>query len=308
MHLPFFCQKENEQMKKQIIIALLYSFTSISQAELVSLVSDKDDNNVNNINLEILLERAPVNAQKQLLKNKKKLDFQLEQLYFRDVLAKMAVQEGLDKEGLNAERLLAIRNQALYLLKLDALRKSNKRDYSTYAKQIYLVNKADYPVAERIDAAHILISTKNLTDVEALEKARKIRAKLMLGADFSTLALAESDDKSVKTNKGELGTFTTDKMVKPFSDAAYAMQPGEVSEAIKTKFGYHIIKLNNKMPAGIKSFEEVKTSIINKLKAKDWEIARKEFFEQLKKKNKMQIDDKAVDGFVAKKLEEFDSQ
>jgi len=295
-------------MKKKIIIALLYSFTSIVQAELVSLVGDNDDNKVSNVNLEILLEKAPINAQRQLLNNKKNLNTQLEQLYFRDVLAKMAVQEGLDKEGMNAERLLAIRNQSLYLLKLDALRKSNKRDYSKYAEQIYLVNKADYPVAVRIDVAHILVSTKNQTDAVALEKAKKIRAKLMLGADFSTLALAESDDKSVKTNKGELGTFTIDKMVKPFSDAAYAMQPGEISEPVKTRFGYHIIKLNKKMPAGIKSFEEVKTSIINKLKEKDWETARAEFFEQLKKDNKMQIDDKAVDEFVVKKLGEFDRQ
>ena len=278
------------------------------QAELVSLVSDKDDNKVSNINLEILLERAPVNDQKKLLKNKKGLNAQLERLYFRDVLAQMAVQEGLDKEGINAERLLAIRNQSLYLLKLDALRKENTKDYSKYAEQIYLVNKADYPVKERIDAAHILISTKDKADAEALEKAKKIRAKLLLGADFSTLALAESDDKSVKTNKGELGLFATDKMVKAFSTAALTMQPGDISEPVKTKFGYHIIKLNKKLPAGVQSFEEVKASIISKLKAKDWEITRKEFFEKLKKDNKMQIDDKAVDEFVSKKITEFGGQ
>lgn len=278
------------------------------QAEWVGLVSDKDDNKVSNTNLEILLERAPVDAQKNLLENRKNLEAQLEKLYLRDVLAQMAVKEGLDKEGINAERLLAIRNQALYLLKLDALRKSNKKDYSKYAKQVYLVSKADYSVQERIDVAHILISIKDQTDAEALEKAQKIRGKIMLGADFSTLALAESDDKSVKSNKGELGTFTTDKMVKPFSDAALAMQPGDISEPVKTIYGYHIIKLNNKMPAGVKSFEEVKASIIDKLKAKDWEITRKEFFEQLKKDKKMQIDEKAVDEFVSKKFEEFDSQ
>ena len=278
------------------------------QAEVVTLVSDTNNNTVSNSNLEILLESAPVHAQKKLLNNKKGLDHQLELLYLRGVIAQMALQEGLDKEGLNAERLLAIRNQALYLLKMDALRKSNNKDYSRYAKQVYLVNKADYPVQERIDAAHILIDTKERTDEEALAKAQKIRGELMLGADFSTLALAESDDKSVQSNKGELGTFAADKMVKPFSDAAVAMQPGDISEPVKTQFGYHIIKLNKKLPAGVKSFEEVKASIIGKLKKEDWNISKKEFIEQLKKKNKMQIDEKAVDEFVSKKLNEFDSQ
>lgn len=289
-------------MKNYIIIAILFGFASLAQAELVS---DKNKNQVNNINLEILLERAPKDAQLRLLKNKKALKEQLEQLYLRVVLANMAEQEGLDKEGLNTARLETIRNNALYLLKLDALRKSNKKDYTKYAQQLYLVNKSDYKVADRIDAAHILISTKELSDADALKKAKQIRQKLLLGESFSDLALKESDDKSVKNNKGELGTFTVDKMVKPFSDAALAMQVGEISQPVKTQYGYHIIKLNSKIASGYKSFDEVKGSIISKLEEKDWEIARTKLFDQLIKDNEMQIDDLAVDEFVIKKQDEL---
>ncbi|NOQ14328.1 MAG: hypothetical protein GQ583_07625 [Methyloprofundus sp.] len=287
---------------KKITVILLYGFISIAQAELVR---DKSGIDIGNSNLEVLLEEAPVYAQVNLLKNRKKLYVQLERLYLRDAVAQMAIQEGLDKEGMNAERLQAIRNKALYLLKLDALKKSNKKDYSPYAKQVYLVNQEDYPIEERVNAAHILISTKKRTDAEALGKAQKIREELTQGEVFSTLALQESDDKSVKDNLGELGNFSRDQMVKPFSDVVFAMQVGTFSEPVKTQYGYHIIKLNKKLVKGVKSFEEVKDSIITKLKEKDWERTRKEFFEQLKKDNKMQIDDKAVDEFVRKKLNEF---
>lgn len=290
---------------KKIIIALLYSVVSIAQAELVK---DKSGNTVNDINLDILLETAPIEAQKKLLKNKRQIMSQLEQLYLRDILAKMAVKEGLDKEGINAERLLTIRNNSLYLLKLEALRRSNTRDYTKYAKQVYQSKKQDYAIAEKIDAAHILITTKTLSDIAALEKSQKIRQQLMLGARFSELALKESEDKSVQQNLGELGTFSHTDMVKAFSDVAFSMESGDISEPVKTQYGYHIIKLNKKIPAGFKSFEQVKIGIINKLMEKDWKIAREKFLGDTAKENQMQIDEQALDVFITRKLRELEGK
>ncbi|WP_143735834.1 peptidylprolyl isomerase [Methyloprofundus sedimenti] len=292
-------------MIKKMIIALCYGFTAIAQAELVT---DKQGHQISNNNLEVLLETAPVDAQKKLLNNKAQLNEQLEQLYLRKVVAEMAVNEGLDKQGLNVERLEAVRNNALFALKLDALRKSNNKDYTKYAQQLYFANQADYPVAARVDAAHILISTKKLSDAEALAKAGEIRQQLMQGANFNELALKESDDKTAKNNKGELGVFTSKQMVKPFSDVVFAMQVGEISEPVKTKYGYHLIKLNKIMPAGVKPFDEVKADIINKLKEKDWVTARTAFFAQIVKENEMQIKELAVDEFVVKKLDELESK
>lgn len=289
-------------MKKQLLISLFCSFISVAHADLVK---DKNNNKVTSIDLEVLLETAPLEAQGALLNNKSKLKKQLEQLYLREALARMAVEEGLDKQGINAARLEFIRNNALFKLKLDALSKENKRDYTKYARQVYLVNKADYPVAERVDVAHILVSTKGLSDAEALAKAQKIRLELMQGANFSELASRESDDKSVLKNGGELGVFSRDKIVKPFADVAFSMRKGEISEPVKTRYGYHIIKFNKKLPAGYKAFDDVKKEIITKLKKKDWDIKRDEFYAQLLKENEMQIDDQAVDEFVKKRLGEL---
>jgi peptidyl-prolyl cis-trans isomerase C len=193
------------------------------------------------------------------------------------------------------------------MLKLDAVKHSGKKDFTKYAKQLYHANKAKYKVEERIDAAHILVSHHKSTEAKALAKAKKIREELLSGVDLAALALRDSDDKSVKKNKGQLGKFTEKQLVKEFTEVAFAMKPGDISEPVKTSFGYHIIKLNKKIPAGYLSFEEAKNQIINELKEKDWEVRRSNYYEQIKKNNQMEIDDKALDEYVAKKLEELDN-
>lgn len=289
-------------MKKKILIVVLYCFASLTYADLVS---DSHNNKINKLDIDLLLESAPDKAQIALLKNKKNLKVQLEQLYIKKALAEMAIKDGLDKETMNAARLQAIIDNALFLLKLDALKKSNKKDYSNYARQLYYVNKSNYKVGDRVDASHILLSTKKLSDTDALKKAQKIRKELQGGADFSQIAIKESNDKSVKYNQGNLGLFEKGKMVKAFEDAVFAMQKGEISKPVKTRYGYHLIKLNNKAPAGIKPFEEVKDSIINKLREDDWEQERADFYAKLKKDNAMKIDEQALDKYIKNKLYEL---
>lgn len=285
-----------------ILFSLCFSVGSAS----ADLIKDKNDSNVSDVNLEVLLETAPADEQIKLLNDKKRLKGQLEQLYIKQTLAQIARDEGLDKKPMTAARLQAIMDNALFLLKLDDKKKSNKKDYSKFAKQLYTVNKSDYKSVERVDAAHILITTKDVSEEKALEKIKAIREELVKGADFSEVALRESQDKSVKKNKGEMGAFAKGQMVKPFSEAAFSLMPGILSEPVKTRFGYHLIKVNKKIPAGFKSFDEVKDGIINGLKVKDWEADRAEYYKDVKKQNEMQIDEEALDAFVVKKLAELE--
>ncbi|MCK5829016.1 MAG: peptidylprolyl isomerase [Methylococcales bacterium] len=301
-----FLFKEFVKVSKKIVI-LMFLWSSV-RAVSADLIIDKNDSHVSDVNVEVLLETAPVNAQKELLSHKSQLKKQLEQLYLKQLLAKMAKDEGLDKEPMNAARLQAIMDNALFLLKLDNKRKSNKKDYSKFAKQLYTIKKSNYKTVERVDAAHILIATKELPEEKALEKIKEIRKELIAGADFSEVALRVSQDKSVQQNKGEMGAFTKKQMVKPFSDAAFSLEPGDLSEPIKTRFGYHLIKVNKKIPAGIKSFDEVKEGIIAKLEADDWETDREEYYKKIKKENKMEIDEEALDAFIVKKLAELENK
>jgi peptidyl-prolyl cis-trans isomerase C len=106
---------------------------------------------------------------------------------------------------------------------------------------------------------------KDLTEPEALAKAQDIRAKLMAGADFATLAKAESDDTGSAAKGGDLGTFRHKQMVGPFDEAAFTLPIGQVSEPVRTAFGYHIIKITSRTA---KSFDDAKPEIEKQIKPK----------------------------------------
>jgi peptidyl-prolyl cis-trans isomerase C len=129
---------------------------------------------------------------------------------------------------------------------------------------------------EEAKGGHILIrfkgssvplrpNEKDLTDAEALAKAQEIRAKIVAGADFATLAKAESDDTGSAAKGGELGAFKHGQMVKPFDEAAFTIPVGQVSDPVRTPFGYHLIKISARTS---KTFEEAKPDIEKQLKPK----------------------------------------
>ncbi|MEI9812887.1 MAG: peptidylprolyl isomerase [Acidobacteriota bacterium] len=99
---------------------------------------------------------------------------------------------------------------------------------------------------------------KDLTDEEALAKAKEVRAKLVAGAKFADLAKAESDDVGSGENGGDLGTFGPGQMVEEFDKVAFELPVGQLSEPVKTSFGYHLILIESR---GAKPFETVRGEI-----------------------------------------------
>ncbi len=112
-------------------------------------------------------------------------------------------------------------------------------------------NVAEPP--ERVAAQHILIAYRGAKNApsgtrrskdEAMALAREVRAKATAGAPFTDLVSEFSEDPASKQRLGSVGVFTRDKMVKPFSDAAFGLRVNEVSEIVETEFGFHLIKRN----------------------------------------------------------------
>ncbi len=156
----------------------------------------------------------------------------------------------------------------------------------------YDAHKSEF---EEAKGSHILIrfkgssvplkpNEKDLTEPEALAKAQDIAAKIVAGADFATLAKAESDDTGPAAKGGDLGSFSTDRMVKPFDEAAFTAPVGQVSEPVKTQFGYHLIKISSRTS---KTFEEAKPDIEKQLKPK---IAKDEM-EKIKAQTPVTLND-----------------
>jgi peptidyl-prolyl cis-trans isomerase C len=141
----------------------------------------------------------------------------------------------------------------------------------------YDTHKADW---EEVKARHILIrfhgsevpvgdGKKDLTDAEALAKATELRAKIVAGADFGEVAKENSDDKGSGANGGDLPAFTKGQMVPEFDKEAFLLPVGQISQPVRSKFGYHIIKVESH---STKPFDEVKPIIVKHMPE---EMARK---------------------------------
>ncbi len=137
------------------------------------------------------------------------------------------------------------------------------------AKKYYDDNKAEFETKEMIRASHILFKTdRNATEREikkAQKKAKKVAELAKADPDkFAELAKEHSEGPT-KDKGGDLGLFGRGRMVKEFEDAAFAMKAGEVSDPVKSMFGWHVIKVVEKQPKEEKSFEDVKERIAKKL-------------------------------------------
>ena len=150
-------------------------------------------------------------------------------------------------------------------------------------KKYYEENKDDYHT-NTVTASHILLKTiddegNELSDEEkakAKKKAEEALAKVKAGEDFAEVAKEYSQD-STASNGGELGTFGKGQMVSEFEDAAFAMKPGEISDIVETQYGYHIIKVTERVDEQ-QSFDDVKDEIKSTLASEKYS----EYVEKLK--------------------------
>ncbi len=117
---------------------------------------------------------------------------------------------------------------------------------------------------QEVHARHILIRAAagdEKASKEAESKIEAIIARLKKGEDFAKLASELSEDPSGKANGGDLGYFTKEQMVPEFSDTAFKLDKGQISEPVKTQFGWHVIKVEDKRLKPLPKFEEVKPQI-----------------------------------------------
>lgn len=117
---------------------------------------------------------------------------------------------------------------------------------------------------EEVHAQHILAATgskaKGRSDADSRKKADQIMAEIRKGADFSQVARESSEDPASASRGGDLGFFARRAMVKPFEDAAFALEPGQVSEIVKSGFGYHIIKVLEKRKSEERKLRQILVS------------------------------------------------
>ena len=162
-------------------------------------------------------------------------------------------------------------------------------------KKYYEENKDDF-YTDTVKASHILLKTiddngNELSDKkkkEAKKKAEEALKKVKSGEDFAQVAKEYSED-STASNGGELGTFGKGQMVSEFENAAFSMKPGEISDIIKTQYGYHIIKVTERVDEQ-KSYDDVKDEIKSTLASQEYS----KYIEKIEKNTKIEKSENVV--------------
>jgi peptidyl-prolyl cis-trans isomerase D len=133
-------------------------------------------------------------------------------------------------------------------------------------QQYYNANIQQYQTPEQIRASHILLKTDGKNDADVKKQAEDILKQAKApGADFAALARKYSEDDGSKVNGGDLDYFGRGRMVAEFETAAFALQPGQISDLVKSQFGYHIIKVTDKKPGATRTLDEVRAQIQDQL-------------------------------------------
>jgi len=132
-------------------------------------------------------------------------------------------------------------------------------------EKAYNSNIEQYTTPEQVRASHILLKTEGKTDADVKAKAEAILKQAKAGADFADLAKKNSEDESNAKNGGDLDYFGRGRMVPEFDQAVFAMQPGQISDLVKTQYGYHIIKLVDKKSAATRTLAEVRQQLTDQL-------------------------------------------
>jgi peptidyl-prolyl cis-trans isomerase C len=251
------------------------------------------------------LENAPEGQAKVFLQNKNAVTKQMQNLYLLTVLAEKAQNEGLLIEEKDKLKLKIMQDTFYFGLKLKQVLAQNLPKFEGLAKNYYVANKETYKKSEQIDVSHIMLKVEDKDEAKVLAVAKELQEKLAQGQAFSKLAIEYSEDPTVEKNQGHLGVFARGKLVTAIEKVAYSLKDGEVSQPVKTKFGYHLIKRNQYYPAKYASFAEVKDKIIGQIKSEYLKDKKAEYFDKVVSDNQMKFNDKEIEAYITEKLQQF---
>lgn len=241
------------------------------------------------------LSRLPSYYQGMAEKNKKTLfdDMIVESLFLED-----AVRKGIDKD----KEVRDILNEARKKIIIAKFVKTEVDDKIKVSEEemrkYYEEHKDEFKKPEMWRASHILVATES--------EAKDVQAALLAGKSFQDLAREKSIDATASRG-GDVGYFRKGQVVPEFENACFELKVGETSPIIHTQFGYHLIRLTDKKPEAVQSFEEARPMLENALKIKKRNDLFDKLIIDLKNKYRVRVEDdamKALEAAMPKKEEQ----
>lgn len=242
------------------------------------ILASVNGKNITQQDVDMAMTRFPQQNQEYFASEIGKEQF-LEQLISFELLHKFAIDEHLEEtEDFKSQLELLKKDlliQAAVKKVLDVVTISDEE-----VKKYFEDNKEMFKGEASVRAKHILIDNE--------DKAKEIKEKINNGLSFEDAAREFSTCPS-SSQGGDLGTFTRGKMVPEFENAAFELEIGQISEPVKTQFGYHLIKVDEKLPEVMKSFDEVKDSLKLNLLGQKQNMEYIKLINDLKQEQKVEI-------------------
>jgi peptidyl-prolyl cis-trans isomerase C len=216
-----------------------------------------------------MLAYYPPETQSRLQENPAEMETLVKRMLEVKIIADLAKKEKFDQQMQIKKQLTYVMDDFLSREYLAKVVMKNVTVSEADLKEYYTQNREKLGVPEQVRARHILfkVDPASAEDEKKQAKARaeEILKRLKAGEDFEKLAQAYSDDQTSNKKGGDLGYFSPGRMVPEFEGAAFYTDPGETTDIVETKYGYHIIKVVDHKEARQRSFEEMKDYIREKL-------------------------------------------
>ncbi|MFZ5569150.1 MAG: peptidylprolyl isomerase [Thermodesulfobacteriota bacterium] len=201
-------------------------------------------------------------------------------------------QQALRKQRLNEEELkVSILQEQMIRRLIDQEIAATITVSENEVSDYYNKNRESFRQPEMVRASDILIKVETGADEKTKLKAREtlllLKKRVLKGEDFAALAKKFSQSPSAEAG-GELGFFARGQILKPVEDAAFALEPGQISDIVETTYGYHIIKVSDRKPPTLESFQTAKWKIERFLKQGKFYKALDQYIEKLKKTAKVE--------------------
>lgn len=276
-----------KNLKLILIFLAMFVFPLKLLAEEGHLIAEVAGHKLYKEDLNLLVEEEP--QLKQILKTKPELKNEIYQNLINrwinlTLLYLQAEKEGISKDFQIQKKLEELKK--MYLAEEYLKRKVGEiKIEEEVLKSYYERNKERYRKAEGVKVKHILIyvpeKADNATFQKALTKANQIYSKILKGASFEEMAKLYSDDTTSKVKGGDLGIIRKGETLPEFEREIFKLKVGEISKPIRSPYGYHIVKIEKKIPAELLPFDTVKSLVEEDYRKEREKFLMKKLLEEL---------------------------
>lgn len=249
---------------------------------------------------EAAVSAMPKRQRAAVSKNPANVQNVIDALFLHRLLAREAREAGLDTATHAPLVIEQALERTLAQMRLHQIEEEIRPEtVGRVARERYQANRARYRQPEEANVAHLLIRVNDETpDAEAKAQIEALQVRLSEGADFSELAREFSQDPGSAADGGALGTFGRGSMVEPFEEAAFATEPGQIAGPIRTEFGYHLIRVNERNEERLLSFDEVQDAIEAEVRAQLEAGERQAYLQELRQSGGGTVNWDAVNALI----------